>query len=509
MSVDHLRTIFLKVSDDVRVVLIALCSQCFTLEHSSACAKDNRIHLCREALRLYAPVAARLGIYTLKHRIENAAFPHVYPTDAERIREQLAAVEDRHGPFLGSAAESLLSFLRTEGVAARVEVRQKQPFSIFNKMKSKSITHIEDLYDLFAIRVIVRDEAMCYQVLGLLHRIGHPVGNRFKDYIAFPKPNGYQSLHTTLARLPGVPGGIFAEVQIRTETMHREAEYGIAAHWSYKEGGSVQQAARKVHLHRLLADQQPIVGDGTKMSLHDQIFVLTPKGDVIELPEGATPLDFAFAVHTDLGIAFKSARVNGSIVPMDYELENGDIVEVAKQREPRPSPRWITLLRTASARSRLKRYLFSQNKALYMDMGKSLLNGELKRRGMAVLDPDLSVLRLLDGGTATLDQREEFLQHLGEGTLKLAPALRHIDGLTTSRVVRTKFKKALDPAIKIVQLDAEVDMPYRFAKCCKPEEGKKGKICGIVGRAGLRIHRSDCRLLKSVNPERRVGARWE
>ena len=511
MSIDNLRLMFLRVTDDVRVVLIALCAKCSTLKVIGGLSQDQQVTICREVLRLYAPVAARLGIYSLKHRLENLAFPVVYPTDFERISEQVRAVHERHGHFLEGAAGTLARYLQDQGVSARVEVREKQPYSIFTKMRSKSVNHIDDLYDLYALRVIVADENACYQVLGLLHRIGHPVPNRFKDYIAFPKPNGYQSLHSTLARLPGVPERLFAEVQIRTEAMHREAEYGIAAHWSYKEGGAVRQAAQKAEFHRVLASQQAVGGGGWAASLKDQIFVLTPRGDIIELPEGSTPLDFAFHVHTDLGIAFRTARVNGSVVPMDYQLENGDVVEIVKHRDPHPSPKWMALLKTASARSRLRRYLVSQDKPTYVAMGKEALNAELERLGLPHLDPDLSLLRSVDGKTLTLAEREDFLLKIGQSTSRGPAVLTHIDALrTATRAQVDKAKrKRVSGSRSAIRLEGEMPMPYRFAKCCKPEGKPEKPVCGVVSRSGeVRIHLQSCRLLKSVNPERRIGAKW-
>lgn len=433
-SVDNLRLMFLRVSEDPRPVFIILCDRCVVLGRSGGMATEQRRRLCQETLDLFAPVAARLGIYTLKNRLEESAFPVVYPTDAARIAEQLDQLHVEHGDFLDDAAARLKTFLKTSGVQARVEGREKQMYSIFGKMTQKSITHVRDLYDLFALRVIVGSDAECYQTLGLLHRIGHPLPNRFKDYIAFPKPNGYQSLHTTLARMPGVPAGLLVEVQIRTETMHRKAEFGLAAHWSYKEGRKPHGAA------------------ATRLPLVDHIFVLTPKGDIVELPEGANPLDFAFAVHTELGLAFKAARINGSIAPLDAHLENGDVVEILRHGDPRPSPQWMQVLRTAPARARLKRYLASRAQ-----------------------QSDVAV-----------KPKEE-------------PRAR--------AKAKAAVGRAAPARVEIVESD--IRMPVRYARCCKPDEGGRGAIAGIVSRTGhIRIHRVECRMTKAVNPERRVKVRW-
>lgn len=505
MSMDNLRLMFLRVSDDPRIVLMILCDQSEILEHLGTVLPEVRRRICQDVLDLYAPVAARLGIFVLKHRLESGAFPVVYPTDAARVSEQLQELQGQHGQFLEGAAMQLTEFLATEGVEARVEGRQKEPYSIFGKMMTKGVTHVKDVYDLFALRVIVSTPEACYQVLGLLHRIGHPLPNRFKDYIAFPKPNAYQSLHTTLAQLPGVPEGIFVEVQIRTEAMHREAEYGIAAHWSYKEGGDSGLVARRVQLTKALTFQAS--------AEPDHIFVLTPKGDVIELPEGATPLDFAFSVHTGLGIAYKAARVNGSIAPLDHELENGDVVEILKHADPRPSPQWLQLLRTAPARARLKRYLASQQRPHYIAVGRETLNAELLKRGLQPLDPDLSVLRLFDGKVLPVAEREDLLVKIGQGSQKAASLLPHLDALKEQqpppqRVVQQTVVGA--GALPLhVEVDGDIRMPVTYARCCKPDEQRERSITGIVTRTGeVRVHRTDCRMMKGVNPERRIKVRW-
>lgn len=451
MSSSKLRSMLLKVSDDMRVVLMILCDRCFVLGHLEKLSPEEQRRMCADVLHLFAPVAARLGIYATKHILESRAFPIAYPTDAERIASHLGKCRESYGDFLPRAAEQLTKFLREYGVSAVVQGREKQLFSIFVKMRRKSVARIEDIHDLFALRTVVGREEECYQVLGLLHRGGHPVPNRFKDYIAFPKPNGYRGLHTTLTRLPGVPEGVFLEVQVRTEEMNREAEYGIAAHWQYKEGGSAERAVERMRFQRMLLDQQSLEEEG-EASLVDHIFVLTPKGDIVELPEGATPLDFAFQVHTQVGLSFQAAKVNGAIVPIDAPLENGDVVEVLRHTHPRPSLQWLALLKTASARSRLRRYF----------VGQGVLEVDTLFTGMS--------------------------GHIARGT--------------PHRRVRAK-----SPSVLIVEGDTR--MPLAYARCCKPEEEKGRSVVGVVTREGvLKVHRSSCKMLRHVNRERRVKVRW-
>ncbi len=439
MTLESMRLMFLKVSSELPLVVLLLSHQHQLLKHLSVIGVQERRRLGRDTLQLYAPVAARLGIYWLKQKLESLAFPVLYPVDSVKIVEQLEECHRRYGEFLPDVALELRRYLHEAGVAAEVAIREKQPYSIFQKMKEKTITHVEDLNDLYAVRVIVREEAECYQTLGLLHRIGHPIVGKFKDYIAFPKPNGYQSLHTTLARLSGVPEKLCVEVQVRTLLMQQEAELGIAAHWSYKEGGTAEHAAERARLQRALTQH---------LIPRDHIFVLTPRGDIIELPEGATTLDFAFHVHTTLGLSFRAAKVNGSIVPLDHALENGDIVEILRHADPRPSPRWMQLLRTASARSRLKRYLAMKS-----------------------------------GERAPPDVREK---------------------ITVSEKRAVKKKIAL-----VARVEGLIPMPVRFARCCKPDAGGNPPLAGVIGRRGdVCVHAVRCKMLNNVNPGRRVGVKW-
>lgn len=443
VSLERLRLNFFRVSKDVRVFLMMLCHQLLTMRNLDKYPPDERRKISSDVLHLYAPAAARLGMYSLKHSLEDAGFPILYPVDHERITEQLAAMREKHGAFLKRTAKAVEDELREHGLLVHVEGREKHPYSIFQKMRHKTVTHIEGLPDLFALRAIVEGEAACYQALGFLHRLGYPVQNRFKDYISFPKPNGYQSLHTTLLGLPHAPPGVMVEVQVRTPQMHREANIGVAAHWSYKEAGPGRNERSRLLVERAFVPE-PDDDNPRLPGVMDHMFVLTPKGDVVELPEGATPLDFAFQVHTAVGLSFKAARVNGSIVPLDHRLENGDIIEIVRHKDPKPSPRWINLLKTAAARNRLKKYL-----------------------------------------SAGVEQPE-------------APP----EPVKQVKVVRKQTDVPYAPRV-----EGSIPMPTVLAKCCKPEQGDP--LMGVIGRTGdVRIHRTDCKMLRAVNPERRMHAHW-
>jgi len=507
-SIEDLRLMLLSVSDDVRVLLIILCERSFVLDHLDGIAPAERRRLCRDVLGLFAPVAARLGIHSLKQRLENRAFPVVYPHEAELVGQQRQLMQGRFGDFLPKASKVLTEELAKVGIVAEIDGREKQIYSIFTKLKAKSITSIDKLHDLFALRVRVQTAEECYRVLGVLHQLGRPVANRFKDYIAFPKPNGYQSLHTTIARLPGAPDGIFIEVQIRTHAMHREAEYGIAAHWSYKEGGTAEHAVRRVQLQQVLTRQQPMEGGGKAQHLVDHMFVLTPKGDIIELPEGATPLDFAFQIHTHLGLTFRAARVNGVIVPLDYGLENGDVIEILSHRIPKPSSEWMQLLKMASSRSRLKRYIYAQNRADYVVRGREIFNEELRRQGRPPLDTDLMLLRSDGNQTLSFSEREDLLMKVGQGSEKASAVLAQFAPVVP--VIQPRLAPIARTKSRIVEVEGGVPMPLRYAKCCKPDEGTRSGIVGFITRTGeVSVHREKCKMMRNGNPDRRVNVRWK
>ncbi|MBI4129117.1 bifunctional (p)ppGpp synthetase/guanosine-3',5'-bis(diphosphate) 3'-pyrophosphohydrolase, partial [Candidatus Peregrinibacteria bacterium] len=464
LPVERLRSMLVRVADDMRVLLIILCDRCHVLDALPSLSAGEQRRVCQDALHLFAPAAARLGIYSLKNRLESLAFPIVYPADAERITEQLTLLHRQYGAFLPAASAALRAFLEEQGIMTTVEVREKQPYSIFMKMRAKGMTAVSDVYDLFAFRVIVRSPEECYQVLGHLHRRGHPIPNRFKDYIAFPKPNGYRSLHTTLTQLPCVPPNVFIEVQVRTEEMAHEAEYGIASHWRYKEGGPSAEATRRVQ--KLLACQPGI-------------FVLTPKGDIVELPDGATPLDFAFQVHSLLGLSFRAARVNGVIASLTHHLENGDVVEVIRHRDPHPSPRWMQYLHTAEARSKLRRFLAERDAAL---------------EGTAPV-----ALRLKRGPSGPLQEK-------GALPFEVLRGLRVLNGNERSESNgRVPRRKAIP-----VTVGGGVDFPLSYALCCHPEEKRGDVIAGVITRLGrVKIHRQACRMLAHVHSDRRIEAQWD
>ncbi len=510
-SVDDLKVMVISASDEMRVVILKLCCHAYILEHLDLMNADSRMSLVREALSLFAPVAARLGIYSLKYRLEEKAFPVAYPTDNEHIRTQLEQMHSEHGSFLPHVVHSLQEYFTAEGIPVTVMAREKHAYSIFQKMRTKSITGITNINDLIALRIIVPEEGDCYQVLGHLHRLAKPVQQRFKDYISFPKPNGYQSLHTCLIGLPQAPKDLIIEVQIRTDSMHHEAEYGIAAHWMYKEVGS-KKVTHTLALADILKDQH-FLEDTSHGRIVEHIYVLTPKGDVRELPEGSSPLDFAFLIHTDLGLTFKAARVNGVLVPLTYELQNGDVVEILTHREPRPTLQWLERLATSSARAKLKNYFFSHHRSEFLTRGRDIINADFHHRGLPALDADYTALKVVDGIAQTIRQREDIIVKVGMGAVKAASLHRHLAApVPASKRKNTTLSKTGTRGDALILVEgAPVGMPYRFAKCChvNSDATRQSPIVGFITRTGdISVHAEQCGMLKNANRDRIVSVRW-
>jgi GTP pyrophosphokinase len=510
-SVDSLKSMIISLSSDARVLFIALSSTCIFLEHMELFPSAFQSKICRYTLELFAPIAARLGMYAVKYRLERTSFPRCYAADSERIAEQLNLIHREYGAFIHHTADAIRQFLLEHGISARVMSRQKQPYSVFCKLRDRSLNDPRKIVDLFAIRIIVLKLEDCYQALGFLHRFGTPLAHRFRDYISFPKPNNYQSLHTCILGLPHAPKDVIIEVQIRTEAMHQAAEYGVAAHWIYKETGrSASQAVPTI-----LASQLSIE-DQKSSRLVNSIYVLTPHGDIVELPKGSTPLDFAFHLHTDLGLRYRLAKVNGHPVSLSYLLENGDSIEIDLHKHPCPSLQWLEAVKTASARSKLKHYFASHDRAAFVSRGKDIVNAELRSRGLSSLDADLSVFALFDGAPLSLRDREDLLFKIGMGTNRVSSILRHLTfpGLTS---FPTK-KSTKNVVASVVTLDlpglliagVPCTLPYRFAKCCAPQlQATRGSLVATIGREGaLLIHDAVCKMGASAHSDRRLKVEW-
>jgi len=381
-QVQSLRKLFLAMAKDIRVILIKLASRLHnmrTLEFVPGVEKQQRI--ANETLKIYSPIASRLGIFAFKNELDTLCFKHLYPKEYTEITKQLLQYAGMQETVIHKSL--LTKVLDNEDVSATIEIHVRNPYSIFKKLKKRDKSNVSELYDNFELRIIVETEAQCYQVLGLIHKHWTPLSRRFKDYIEVPKTNGYQSLHTTLI-------GFSPVLQIRTRKMNETAEFGIAAHWYYKKQGGVLMIDQKklswvhglVELHENLKNNSEFIETLSVDIFHDRIFILTPKGDVQDLPYDATPVDFAYAIHTGIGNKCRGAKVNGRIVPLDYKLKNGQVVEIITGPTEQPNRYWLSFVITSTAKARIKQWFNTQDSDKIIKISKKIVNKKPKQENI-------------------------------------------------------------------------------------------------------------------------------
>jgi GTP pyrophosphokinase len=526
---ENFRKMVVAMAKDIRVLLVKLADRTHnmrTLEHVNP-EKQERI--ARETLDIYAPLANRLGMQSVKSDLEDLSFRYLKPSDYAELEERVAVRAKQRDEFVTEVIDVIRGKLRESGIEAQVYGRVKHLYSIWRKMRQQDLP-FEQIHDLIAFRVIVRNVAQCYEALGIIHSLWKPVPGRFKDYIAIPKPNLYQSLHTTVVG----PRAERVEVQIRTEEMHRIAEQGVAAHWQYKEAfkkdGKAPVRGTDAETFgwlRQLLEWQRELSDPTefletvKVDLFaDEVFVFTPKGAVKSLPRGATPLDFAYAVHSEVGHHCVGAKVNGKIVPLRYRLKNGDTVEILTSPHSQPSKDWLTFVRTSRAQARIRQHTRQAEHKRSLEIGREVADRELKRFGLTLnrLSKDGS----LDRAAATLGYRigDDVLVALGYGKVspeqllkqlvpaeKLAAAAPAPEPVAPSRLSELFRKVARRPAggVRISGID---DVLVRFGKCCNPLPGDA--IVGFITRGrGVTVHTARCEKALSQDPQRRVDVSWD
>jgi GTP pyrophosphokinase len=514
---ENLRKMFLAMAEDIRVVIIKLCDRLHNVRTLQGKPDPDRKRIARETLDIYAPLAHRLGIWELKWQLEDGAFYYIEPQAYQELKRLLSDTRKSREQYIDQAIDLLSGELAAAGINAEVTGRPKHIYSIYNKMQ-RTGRSFDQLYDLLAMRVLVNSVQECYAALGVAHSLWSPVPGQFDDYIAMPKGNMYQSLHTAVIGT----GGRYMEVQIRTYEMHQVAEHGIAAHWRYKEGsqGDPQFEAKLAWLRQLMAWQQELSTaqefvESVKMDVfQDQVFVFTPKGEVKDLPAGATPLDFAYRIHTDVGHRCIGARVNQKLVPLDYELKNGDIIEIVTSKAARgPSRDWLKLVQTAHAREKIRQWFKQQERTQNVARGKELLDKELRRLGLGGL------------GAIPDEKLAEAAELLKMGSVDHLLAALGYGGVGTETVIgRLGIRPVAEPASP--ELPNEVqgesvantagainvmgvgDLLTRMASCCKPVPGDD--IIGFITRGkGITVHQRACRnLAKEDEPERLVPVEW-
>ncbi len=502
---ENIRKMMVAMAEDLRVVLIKLADRLHNMRTLDPLPEPKRRKISRETLDIYAPLAHRLGIGQIKWELEDLAFRNLEPEAYDDVVKRIARKRHERETLVSDLREILGRELDKVGIQAEITGRPKHIYSVWQKM-TKENKDFSEIYDLSAIRVHVESVRDCYGVLGVVHSLWKPVPGRFKDYIAMPKSNGYQSLHTTVITHTGEP----IEIQIRTHEMHRVAEFGVAAHWTYKEGGKDASFDQKLSWLRSLLEWQNEVGDAesflntVKVDLfQDEVYVFTPKGDVLNLPAGSTPVDFAYRIHTEVGHRCIGAKVNGRMVPLDYELKNGEIVEVLTSKGPHgPSRDWLNFVKSASAKERIRKWFKSQRREENVAKGHDLLDKELHRMHRVSL-ADLGDAKLLEiANMFRFPTVDDFTAAIGYGDLSPhAVVMRMSLSIDTPGDLRTiPLVPQVQPIPRIL-VRGEKGILTTVAICCQPVPGDA--IVGYTTRGkGVTVHRADC--VNAVNAQDRA-----
>ncbi|MGM0594170.1 MAG: GTP diphosphokinase [Pseudomonadota bacterium] len=508
IKAESLRKLLLAMAEDVRVVLIKLSDRLHNMRTLKHLSEDKQRRIARETMDIYAPLANRLGIWQVKWELEDLSFRYLDPVTYKQIAKFLDERRVDRQSYIDNVIAILDKQLDRAGVTADIKGRPKHLFSIWKKMKRKGLS-FHDLYDVRAVRVLVDSVADCYHVLGVVHSLWPHIPKEFDDYIATPKENNYQSIHTAVVG----PGGKTLEVQIRTWEMDKHAELGVAAHWRYKEGGKQDKSFEQkiAWLRQLLdwKDEEANAGDFIDRFksevFQDRVYILTPDGEVFDLPQGATPLDFAYYVHTEVGNRCRGAKVNGRIVPLTYELNSGEQVEVLTTKHGGPSRDWLNphlgYLKTSRARSKARTWFKQQDQQQNLADGKSLLERELHRLGVTGLAPE----RLCE--QFHLQSVDEMLIAIGRGDINPAQIAGAVHKLTAQesvtleepRPVQRRRRQSRDDGIKIRGVG---NLMTNMARCCKPAPGDP--IIGFITQGrGVTIHRSDCKNILNLPESKR------
>ncbi len=523
---ESFRKMVVAMAKDLRVLLVKLCDRLDnmrTLEHMKPEARER---IARETLEIYAPLANRLGIQRIKSELEDHSFQHLEPDIFKEITSKLSKTNKERERYIEGVCRTITSRLAEAGFAAEVTGRAKHLYSIYRKMKAAQCD-FEQVYDVIAFRICVESVSDCYAVLGVIHSRWTPVPGRFKDYVALPKSNMYQSLHTTVIG----PGRQRIEIQIRTHDMHRVAEDGVAAHWKYKErisGGVDPREADKFGWLKELADFQHNVKDpaefleSVKIDLFpDEVYIFTPRGDLRVFPRGATPIDFAYSIHTDVGNHCSGARANGQIVPLRYKMRNGDVLEVMTSPQQRPSKDWLDYAVSGRARGRIRGFLRQEQREKSVNLGRELLESDLRQAGMsyAKLSKSKDEMRRV-WEAHRFGNWDELLLAVGYGKLSSDEVVKTVraKGADNPSEPPKEFKEGrIEQIVRKVtgrdhtgiRVSGIDDVLVRYAKCCNPLPGDA--IIGFITRGrGVTIHRRECpKAFDNSDPERRIDVSWD
>ncbi len=509
---ENFRRLLLASVDDVRVILVKLADRLHNMRTLKYLRRDRQVAIARETLEIYAPIANRLGIGSIKSELEDLCFSYLHPKEAERLEQALAERAEVADRRFAEIRQVLSQLLEENGIQGTVQGRIKHQYSIWEKLRRDGLD-VANVFDFLAFRIVVPTVSECYATLGLLHQRWPPVPGRIKDYIAIPKPNAYQSLHTTVIGPEGHP----FEIQIRTWDMHVIAEHGIAAHWSYKEQGSFTPAtdSRIAWLRSLLDTTEGSSPreflDSLRVDLYpDEVYCFTPRGDVFSFPRGATVLDFAYRVHTEVGHHCVGGRVNGRWVPLKTQLKNGDIVEITTSAQQAPHHDWLNIVVTSRARSKIRSWLKREEKVHAVESGRKLLERELRRVGGSVrrfLESDELPRILASHG---LSREEDLLAAIGFGKVQASLVVEHLQPHTSSAPpAEPRERGPAPPGAAALEVTGSADFLVYVAKCCNPLPGEE--VVGYVTRGkGVAVHSRSCPNVKRLlyHPEREIDVQW-
>jgi GTP diphosphokinase / guanosine-3',5'-bis(diphosphate) 3'-diphosphatase len=529
---ENFRKMVVAMAKDIRVLLVKLADRTHNMRTLDVMKPESQERIARETMDIYAPLANRLGIQWIKSELEDLSFKYLRPGDFADLTGKVEARAKEKEGFVQDVVDIIRGKLAESGLAqADVSGRVKHVYSIWRKMRQLDV-EFEQIQDVIAFRVIVDGVAQCYESLGIIHSLWKPVPGRFKDYIAIPKPNLYQSLHTTVVG----PKGERIEVQIRTGEMHKIAEQGVAAHWAYKEKGrdgkggealSKKDAASFGWLRQLVEFQKEVSDpreflETVKVDLFsDEVFVFTPKGAVKSLPRGATPVDFAYTIHSEIGEQCVGAKVNGKLVPLRYKLKNGDTIEILTSPHSHPSKDWLTFVKTSRAQARIRQYIRQVEHRKSIEIGRDVAEREFRRFGIALAKVQKG--GELEKAANALGYRitDDLLAGIGYGKVSPADVLRHLvpaeklaemhpsaTPAPTSRITEIFRKVARLPATGGVRISGIDDVLVRFGRCCNPVPGDA--IVGFITRGrGVTVHTAACEKVMGMDPERRVDVAWD
>jgi GTP pyrophosphokinase len=510
---ENIRKMFMAMAEDVRVVIIKLADRLHNMRTLQFLAADKQQRIARQTMEIYAPLAHRLGMWQIKWELEDLAFKYLEPDKYRQLVDMLTDRRRARESFVNKSIGILRKELAKVGITSEISGRPKHLYSIARKMERKG-SEFTEIYDLHAIRVLVAEVKDCYAALGVVHSLWRPVPGQFDDYIAMPKANMYQSLHTAVIGPEAKP----VEVQIRTYQMHEVSEAGIAAHWRYKEGsrGDRRYDEKLAWVRQLIDWQREVVDatefvEGIKLDVfQDQVFVFTPKGDVKDLPAGATTLDFAYRIHTDVGHRTIGTKVNNRLVPLDYKLRNGDIVEVVTTKAAHgPSRDWMNIVRTSHAKEKIRAWFKRQQRDENITQGKDLLDRELRRLAHETL-ASVDAVKLAEiAAQYRFREMDDFYAAIGYGAVSSASVVSKLEIHDDAAITLPEEAPPAAPSTTGVKVKGVGDLLVRFAKCCSPIPGDE--ITGYVTRGkGVTVHRSSCpSVLSERDIERLIDGEWE